>query len=662
MIRNLTAALLAGLCVPAIAQAQSADALKFGAREGVIQASISPDGTKIAMITPVDGAGAAVLVASLDGSSEPKPILSSSGKPDRLTYCRWSTSSRLICSVFMIEFSGAMMLPYSRLVALNADGSDLKQLTALARSGEVGTSLSGGDIVDWLPDDASSAILMERNFIAEETTGRLAARQSGGLGVERVDTVSLKRSTVEPPKGSVFTYFSDGHGNVRVTGIQATGGTGYSVSRLTYQYRKTGTRDWVPLSEVQITPQGLVGFVPVAVDKATDAVYGFDVQNGRTALFKIALDGSLKRELVFAHDLVDVDDLIQIGRQRRVVGVSYATDKRRAVFFDPALEALAASLSKALPGHPIVTVVDASADENKLLLFAGSDNNAGAYYLLDCKTKQLAEVNPVRPQLANVTLANVKPISFPAADGTMIPGYLTLPAGSDGKGLPAIVMPHGGPGARDEWGFDWLAQFYAARGYAVLQPNFRGSAGYGNSWFKKNGFQSWRTAVGDVNDGGRWLQKEGIAAPGKLAILGWSYGGYAALQSAALDPDLFKAIVAVAPVTDLEELRREAQGYSNFKQVDEFIGRGPHVREGSPAQNAAKIKAPVLLFHGDKDLNVGVGESRLMESRLKAAGGKVEYVEFAGLDHQLDDNRARTTLLDKSDKFLRTALGLPAKP
>ena len=662
MTRTFTAALLAGLCMPVFAQAQSADAVKFGAREGVIQASISPDGSKIAMISPIEGAGAAVLVAPVDGSSEPKVILTSSGKPDRLSYCRWSTSTRLVCSVFMIEFSGAIMMPYSRMVALNADGSDLKQLSARAGSAELGASLYGGGIIDWLADDPSSAVLMERYFVAEGSTGRLVSRQTGGLGVERVDTVSLKRTTVEQPKGSVFDYLSDGHGNVRVIGIQVVGGDGNNVNRRTYQYRTQGSRDWIPLSQVDVSPQGTSGFVPVAVDRDLDAAYGYDDHNGRMAMFKVALDGSLKRELVFEHGAVDVDGLIRIGRQRRVVGISYATEKRRSVFFDPQLAALSASLSKALPGQPIVSFVDASGDENKLLLFAGSDNDAGNYYLLDRKTKQMGEVSPVRPQLAGVKLASVKPVTYPAADGTMIPGYLTLPAGSDGKGLPAIVLPHGGPGARDEWGFDWLSQFYAARGYAVLQPNFRGSAGYGDAWFKKNGFQSWRTAVGDVNDGGKWLLAQGIAAPGKLGVVGWSYGGYAALQSAALDPDLFKAIVAIAPVTDLEELRNESRNYTNFRQVDEFIGKGPHVKEGSPAQNAAKIKAPVLLFHGDKDLNVGVGESRLMESRLKAAGGKVEYVEYAGLDHQLDDSNARTQMLDKSDTFLRTAMGLPAKP
>lgn len=219
-------------------------------------------------------------------------------------------------------------------------------------------------------------------------------------------------------------------------------------------------------------------------------------------------------------------------------------------------------------------------------------------------------------------------------------------------------MPHGGPSARDEWGFDWLSQYFAARGFAVLQPNFRGSAGYGSAWFQKNGFQSWKTAIGDVNAAGRWLETQGIAAPGKLAIVGWSYGGYAALQSAVLDPDLFKAIVAVAPVTDLDRLREESRDRSNFRLVSKFIGQGPHVREGSPAQNVAAFKAPVLLFHGDRDDNVGVGESQLMAERLKDAGKRVEYIEFKGLDHYLDDAAARTRLLSTTDAFLRRNLGL----
>ena len=196
------------------------------------------------------------------------------------------------------------------------------------------------------------------------------------------------------------------------------------------------------------------------------------------------------------------------------------------------------------------------------------------------------------------------------------------------------------------------------RGYAVLQPNYRGSTGYGADWYKKNGFKSWRLAIGDITAAAHWLTARGIAAPGKLAIVGWSYGGYAALQAGATEPDLFKAIVAVAPVTDLERLREQSRDFTNFRLVDAFIGHGPHVAEGSPSNNAAAIKAPVLLFHGDRDLNVNIAQSRLMEDKLKGAGKAVTLAVFPGLDHQLAAAAARTQLLADSDAFLRKALGL----
>ncbi len=219
------------------------------------------------------------------------------------------------------------------------------------------------------------------------------------------------------------------------------------------------------------------------------------------------------------------------------------------------------------------------------------------------------------------------------------------------------MPPHGGPGSRDEWGFDWLAQFYAHQGYAVLQPNFRGSAGYGDAWFQKNGFQSWRTAIGDVSDGGRWLMSEGIADPGKLAIVGWSYGGYAALQSAVTSPDLFKAVVAIAPVADLAQLRTEGMRYVSGAVTRDFIGSGPHIREGSPAQNAAAIKAPVMLFHGTLDSNVDVAQSKLMNDRLRDAGKRPQMVIYPGLTHNLADLTARADMLRKSDQFLRASFG-----
>ena len=294
-----------------------------------------------------------------------------------------------------------------------------------------------------------------------------------------------------------------------------------------------------------------------------------------------------------------------------------------------------------------------------MLVFTSSDVDPGVYYIFDRNTHQLQTFLVTRSELEGIRLAHVRPITYPAADGTLIPAYLTLPPGrEDAKGLPAIVLPHGGPSDRDEWGFDWLSQFFAARGFAVLQPNFRGSSGYGDAWFEKNGFKSWPIAVGDVLDGGRWLAHEGIADPSKLAIVGWSYGGYAALQSAVVDPTVFKGVVAIAPVTDLSAFKEDHRNWSDFEFVSAFVGEGPHMHDGSPAEHADRIKVPVLLFHGGHDANVSIEQSKRMATRLKAVGTQCELVTWDDLDHQLEDSGARAQMLRKSDEFLRRALGI----
>jgi len=651
---GLTPLAVAAQDVPAKSGNNLAEA--FGAREAVRQISLSPDGTKAAIIQPTKGHGSALMIGDMVNGGELKAILTSSGNPDKLGNCHWSTDTRLICRISITSDVDGERLGFSRIVAIDADGKNLKMLSARTSDRALGLMQNGGSLIDWGAGGDGSA-LMTRLFVPEVSTGTHIAESQSGLGVELIDTRSLSRKQIEPARESAVDYISDGRGNVRVMGLQPKTGTGYDSGKIIYSYRTADSRSWKPLTTVTVVAGQTAGFVPYAVDPALNVVYGFENQTGHTALYSIALDGSLTKKLVLSRADVDIDDLVEVGRQNRVVGATFVTDRREAEFFDPALKTLRAALGKALPGK-IITFIDASADESKLLLFAYSDVDPGRYYLFDKKTRSMAEVLASRPDLDGVKLATVKSITYQAADGTNIPAYLTLPAGSDGKNLPAIVMPHGGPGARDEWGFDWLSQYFAARGYAVIQPNFRGSTGYGDAWYEKNGFQSWRTSIGDVNDAGRWLIKSGIADPRKLSIVGWSYGGYAALQSSVLDPDLFKAIVAIAPVTDLDALRDESRNFTNFPQVDALIGHGPWVAEGSPARNAGKIKVPVLLFHGDRDTNVGVGESRLMAGKIKGAGGRVELVEFKGLDHQLDDDAARTTLLSKADAFLRSSMGM----
>jgi dipeptidyl aminopeptidase/acylaminoacyl peptidase len=232
-----------------------------------------------------------------------------------------------------------------------------------------------------------------------------------------------------------------------------------------------------------------------------------------------------------------------------------------------------------------------------------------------------------------------------------------LPPGKAPKALPAIVLPHGGPSARDYWGFDWLAQFLAARGYVVLQPEYRGSAGWGDAWLNENGFKNWRTSIGDITASAKWLAAQGIADPDREAIVGWSYGGYAALQSAVTEPQLYKAVVAIAPVTDLGMLKADYADFTNAALVEQEIGDGPHLVEGSPLRQAAKIQAPVLLFHGDHDSNVGIAHSLKMAAALKAAGRESQLFAFSGLDHQLDDSETRTQMLVRIGQLLDRTIG-----
>jgi dipeptidyl aminopeptidase/acylaminoacyl peptidase len=305
----------------------------------------------------------------------------------------------------------------------------------------------------------------------------------------------------------------------------------------------------------------------------------------------------------------------------------------------------------------VLSILNATADGSKLLILAYGDADPGSFYIYDKPTHHLDEVGIVRIPLLGKQLATVQSITFPAGDGVRVPAYLTLPPGSDGKNLPAVVLPHGGPSARDEWAFDWLPQFLAARGYAVIQPNFRGSTGYGDDWLVKNGYQGWRTAIGDITASAKYLVSKGIADPNRLAIIGWSYGGYAALLSGAEQPALYKAVVAIAPVTDLDLLKRESDNFTDRRLVRGFVGSGPEIAQGSPLRRAAEIKAPVLLFHGDIDGNVNIEHSTKMVAALHSAGDRAELVRFPGLDHQLDDSDARAQMLTRIGQFLEAAIG-----
>ena len=631
-------------------------ARRFGAREAIINVSLAPDGSHVALVVPGPAAATIVYVADADGRNA-RPVANADGRPLHITHCGWTSASRLACREEGVAPIDNVLAPFTRMVSFNLDGSGI---TWLGRSDTNATRISqfDGQVIDWL-DGKDGSVLMMRDYVphGDGVMGHAASATSSGLGVDRVDTRNNRGTTVELPIANGAAFLSDGRGAVRVVATHdiAMGSQDTLTGSTTYQYRTAAGGSWRPFSHIGSDGAGLR---PVAVDGLADQAYALRDLDGRDALYRVKLDGSLSSELVYANPVVDVADVVRIGRQGRVIGAMYVTDRRQVDYFDPVYAKLAAALGKALPGLPLIQFLDASADEKRLLVFAGSDTDPGHYFIFDRDTHHLAQLHLARPELEGVALSPVKSVTYPVGDGTMVPAYLTLPPGSDGKHLPAIVLPHGGPASRDEWGFDWLAQFFAQRGFAVLQPQFRGSAGYGDAWYQQNGFKSWKTAIGDISDGARWLEAQGVADPDKLAIVGWSYGGYAALQAEATDSSLWKAVVAIAPVTSLSMLKREAQDFTNASVVARYVGNGPHLVEGSPLRHPDAFQAPVLMFHGDTDINVGLAETQAMDRALRAAGKLSRLVVYKGLDHQLDDATARSDLLAQADLFLRTNLHL----
>ncbi|HEV2866968.1 MAG TPA: S9 family peptidase [Allosphingosinicella sp.] len=652
--RLIVVAALIGATTAGAQQAQD-PAAAFGAREGIEQIDLSPDGRHLVYLTPGPGASTMVAVQEL-GGTEARVVIRTDGNPERMRWCNFVTDTRIVCRLSVLVQDGNRIVPFYRLVSVNTDGGEAQMLGQRESFFDAYLRQYDGAIIDWLPGE-NGVVLMSRSHVPEAgRIGSLISRRTEGLGVERVDVRNLHASSVEPPNPQANGYISDGRGHVRIMSTQTVrGATGQLGSRTDFFYRREANGRWQPLGSYD----GLsgAGIMPLAVDANLNSAYVLQKLNGRFALYRIKLDGSMASELVYANDQVDVDNVVMGERGSRVIGVTFADESRRIVYFDETYANLARSLARAIPTLPLIDFVESSTDGNRILVHAGSDADPGRYFVYDRSTHNLNEILLDRPQLEHVRLANVRAVSYPSSDGVSIPGYLTLPPGGEGRNLPAIVLPHGGPSARDVWGFDWLAQYLASLGYAVLQPNYRGSAGYGDQWLKQNGFRSWRTSIGDITAGARWLAQQGIGDPRRMAIVGWSYGGYAALQSGVTDPDLFRAIVAIAPVTDLQQIKDDARLFTNARNVAEYVGSGPHIREGSPLPNAARITAPVLMFHGDRDLTVLVGHSRRMNDALRDAHRSGELVVFPGLEHDLASGDARRQMLERIRTFLASHTG-----
>jgi dipeptidyl aminopeptidase/acylaminoacyl peptidase len=305
--------------------------------------------------------------------------------------------------------------------------------------------------------------------------------------------------------------------------------------------------------------------------------------------------------------------------------------------------------------------VNWSDDRTRFVVFADSKTSPPVWYLFDKPRKELSLLGEAYPALKGVALGATRWITYKARDGLEIPAYLTLPPGAPERGAkaPLIVLPHGGPGARDGYGFDYLAQFLATRGYAVLQPQFRGSWGFGKA-FEDAGRGEWGGKMQtDLLDGIAAVAASGDADPARVCIVGASYGGYAALAGVSLHPEAYRCAASIAGISDLglflvEAKRIYGEDGAGMEAWRTILGDAPtpKLTAASPARQAASIRVPVLLIHGDKDTVVPIEQSQIMAQAMKQAGKPVEFVTLADENHYLTKSATRTQTLQALEVFL----------
>lgn len=386
--------------------------------------------------------------------------------------------------------------------------------------------------------------------------------------------------------------------------------------------------------------------------------------NGRdkSAIVEWDLEGKKEIKVIAENPDYDMGGL-SYSRKRKVLTMATWTGaKSERMFLDKEAEARYTKIAPKFEGLEY-WFYGADDTETKFLVWAGSDRDPGTYYTYNTATDELKELAKPRPWIDATQMATMEPISYTSRDGLTIHGYLTLPVGREAKNLPLVVNPHGGPWARDEWGFNPEVQLLANRGYAVLQMNFRGSTGYGRKFWEAS-FKQWgKTMQNDITDGVEWLTKSGKVDPKRVAIYGASYGGYATLAGLTFTPDLYACGIDYVGVSNLFSFQRTIPAYwgpyreTLYEQVGDPAKDSLMLAEASPALHADQIKAPLFIAQGANDPRVKKDESDQMVKALEARGINVEYMVKDNEGHGFHNEENRFDFYGAMERFLDTHIG-----
>jgi dipeptidyl aminopeptidase/acylaminoacyl peptidase len=599
----------------------------FGALPFLSAPVIAPDGNHLAARTQVDGKPRLLIV----DISNDKGARSAIGLPDKteLQSYRWAGNSVLLINVGRtINMLGQPILSTAMFAY------DLK--TGKTRQVDTGHGIFGDDLM--YVDPAGSYILV-------------TAQKSIYVypSVYYVDLATLTSTEIVKPQDHVWRWFADRSGTVR-TGIGSEGGKWWVYYRhdANSPFKRSASRSTLDTANQIDTFEAAPGS-----DQGYAVASGL---SGRFGLYRYDFAADRLGDLIYENPVADLTDF-DLSEKGQLESVSFTDDRARTLWFDPALKTLQAKLEKALPGLSI-QIVSRSADRSRLVVMATSATNPGTYYMLDRKTGKMMVIAAPFEDLAGKQLSDMQSVSYKARDGLDIPAYLTLPAGRTPKDLPMVVMPHGGPFARDAWGFDTWAQFLASRGYVVLQPNFRGSTGYGRQFVEKGNGQWGRGMQDDIDDGVKWLVARGVVDAKRVCIMGASFGGYAAEWGAVRNPDIYRCAISFAGVSDIgAQLKYDRKALLAPRYFRDWRDRvqgkdGITLDSISPAKRAADLKIPILIAHGDADTNVPPAQSKALVDALTKLGRPPEYYVYKGEGHGFAKPEDQVDFLKKVEAFL----------